>query len=471
MPEQKADFDSVEQLRTLITRYPADPVDIHGVILDYIGQSGESLFDVLELNHSIYKSIFVDNVDRDGVQLLKCVVGSKDEADSLSATCRDHYPKVSDLIEEVREVSSDDAIDLHDLLVDPSRALDRSVEVVVWQLSDLHFGKYNKLEKDPRELAYQIASVAAKSRKLTPDVVLVSGDVSSIAAKKEFDDFCLFCEHIGKALWGIHHPERILVVPGNHDISWRSNGRADQMRLFQNHVSTKGVCITPFGPDAETLGGGSALVSRVSSDPKAVPPLALVRYPEHNIEFLLLVSGYFSGMIPDEIRKLLRSTGATPETLQSLLRVDEGAVNQEYLFNMSALSTTDGHLRMALTHHNPIQYGTETCANRLAPKLLETLRDVGVPVLLHGHVHLTEEPDSHREVLQHQAYPLPCTTLCSDCVAGGKGLSVHLVSRKASTMIHSLVWPVASTSGFKAGSISVRYRLEIDESGTLISRT
>jgi hypothetical protein len=519
-------FSNVDQLTALLKRYPRDPVDIQGVVLDYAAQTGKSLADVFRLNRSIYEDLFGGGHTEGGELLIKCLVCSDSEVETTAAECKDDYPSVARYLTKAEpsadiyglgqsppiglqckpgiaigspgdpESSSptlaeqsagtcrgncdgtasslssleDCAVSpsLADLLRDPEEALGYPVRAVVWQLSDLHFGKFNKLESDPRELAYQLGKAAVDLPLLAPDVIVISGDVTSVAAKREFEQFCSFCQDVSVALWRGSYPERLLVIPGNHDVTWKAGGKADQMAGFRRHVADKGVCVSPFGPQNESLAGGEVIVSRCDPNPETVPPYARVVYRKHQIEFLLLVSGYFSGRVPEQIRKLLRDGNGTNAELVDLLRQDQGAINREYLYNIADLARAEAPLRLAVIHHNPTQIGAEPCANRLAPQLLDTLHKHGVPVLVHGHVHLVEDSSEQRAPAPGRTYSLPCTTLCSECSAGGRGFSVHLVGGRTAQHLDTLLWQLSPSSAFTRDGLALRYRLSFSNGDTQV---
>lgn len=269
--------------------------------------------------------------------------------------------------------------------------------MVLWQISDLHFGKYNVLEPEPRELAAMLAKAATDYPTLAPHVLLVSGDVSSIAADNEFDEFVQFCSDVSGFLGKSRSAPPILVVPGNHDVHWMADGTADRMKGFRERVSNQGCCITPFGPASEERGAGSISIIRVDPNSDSTPPFATVRFKDLDLEIVLLISGYFSGSVPKEVRDTVTASPSKDE-LEKLLRCDQGAVNREYLLNLATMPSPSTAYRLGLIHHNPVQYGTAPCANRLAPQFLETLFKHGVRVVLHGHVHLSEDYSSSRPV-------------------------------------------------------------------------
>lgn len=454
-------FTPEEQLRLLIERYPRDQVDIRGVVLDYLARTSRTLCEVLVANPRIYNVLFEQSPE-DGRQLISSISSFDREGLKLGAECREKFPLVFSPIQAVEggthmSTTATDSFSSFGYKIKPT---------VVWQFSDIHFGRLNKVESSPRELAYTIGAAIKEAPALKPDVVIVSGDTSSTAMSEEFRDFRTFCKEIGEIFWGTHKPSRLLVIPGNHDVTWTKDGKADRMRAFARHVAEAGVCITPFGPEVEEFEGGEVEVRRFLPEAAQVPPIALVSYPKLDLEAVLLVSGYFSGEVPTNIRHMLREVSGDRETLLNLLRVDNGGVNREYIFRMRDLPPRILANRIAVTHHNPVQYGTECCTNPVAPLLLETLKKVGVPVVLHGHIHLTEDVSSTRPVTPKQAYPLPCTSLCAECVSGSRGFSIHLMAQiDEGRVIDTLQWDLGQNRAFEPERLRWRYRAVLEPNG------
>jgi calcineurin-like phosphoesterase family protein len=450
---------ALDQLRTLLERYPRDGLDIEGIVMDFLGRSGQTLDAVFSINHLIYTSLFTGHGLDKGQRLLKAI-GDREARAELSERCSEKYPVVTEIIS--RELSINRAMtDSAALIENPSSVLGYPIHYVVWHLSDVHFGSFNKLESNPRELAFLVAQLAADHRSLTPDVVIVSGDISSKALPSEFEDFKTFCVELSQALWNGRHPERILMVPGNHDVTWLPNGTADCLRQFSSLFCDDQVCVSPFGPETVLLANRFEVL-RSNPKPSTVPPIALVHDQEKNIKFLLLVSGYFSGNVPSKVRQTLSESHGTDQDLQELLRVDAGEVSQEYLFNISNLPAVNS-LCLGIIHHNPVQYGVETCQNSLAPKLMEKLWSRGVPLLLHGHTHLSEPKSNRRPAAPGLAYPVPAPTLTSITTAGsGRGINIHFIGPESTNrQIDTLVWNYSPSTAFLPTDAVWRYRIVI----------
>jgi hypothetical protein len=124
----------------------------------------------------------------------------------------------------------------------------------------------------------------------------------------------------------------------------------------------------------------------------------------------------------------------------------------------------DGRIGVGVIHHNPIQYGKEISANVLAPQLMETLWSRGVPVLLHGHVHLSEGKGNKRPATPGVSYPLPAPTFTSVTAAGsGRGLNIHFIGPDVNDRrMDTVVWHYSPSMAFQAADAFWKYRFRFN---------
>lgn len=448
------------QLTELIMKYPEYPVDIEGVIVDYMARSDFNIYQIFDMNQNIYNDLFLES---SGLKKSKILISYLSSLDDIMFN--DRYPKVEELVlkHKSRNVlkSNDKVID-YSILSDPSKYFGHSRDVVVWQLSDLHFGKFNKLNTDPAELAAIINMAINKYHLLRPDIVIVSGDVTSESKKNEYKDFLIFLEKISLNIWGKKCPERMLVVPGNHDVKWGKSGAADKMKEFRGMVASSELCLTPFGSDNNSSCESGINIKKIHKN-ENIPPMLLVEYEKYDLDILLLVSGYYSGKVPEELLLYLKGV-PTDENFKNILRVDYGDINIEYISDMvKEIRQRKDRLRLAVMHHNPIQYGREICKNMNAPLLLENLASINFPILLHGHVHMHEELFNLRNYDSKQSYPIPCPTLTSICSSGGMGFNIHVIGKKDDkTCMTTAVWEVSNLPDFKIEALDIMYKFVID---------
>lgn len=462
---------SKQQLEDLIRRFPADPIDIRGVVLDYVGRTGASLDQVFRLQTAVYDKLICESSPESATDFVLAATRQEAELQRLAEACVNIFPRVSALATAAaaalrRKVTGTALPEA--FFEEPASVLGHSAKLVVWQLSDIHFGAYNRLQNDPRQLAALLGKAAVEHTQLAPAIIVVSGDVSSIAADAEFAAFREFCSVLpGFVNVGGRSPV-ICVVPGNHDVRWIADGTADRMEAFRRALPDSAICISPFGLPREELLGGKLVVTRVDRSPGSVPPLAFATWADDELELLLMVSGYFSGSVPEAVRKALRAAPSREE-LHQLLRLDEGSVNEEYLYNLAASTSGAARARIAVIHHNPVQYGTEINANRLAPQLLETLFSKGVRVVLHGHTHLSEDIISARPISPSRAYPIPCPTLTSYPVAGERGFNVCILGSDGEDLwLSILVWSLSLSGDFKKEQLRQRYKIRITGSDFVV---
>jgi 3',5'-cyclic AMP phosphodiesterase CpdA len=97
--------------------------------------------------------------------------------------------------------------------------------LTVLHVSDLQFGKYHRFA-DPaggfdtllRRLCDDL-DLLAGDHGLVPDVVALTGDLAEWGMPAEFEQVAMFCEQLRDHLK--LDPDRLLIVPGNHDINWK----------------------------------------------------------------------------------------------------------------------------------------------------------------------------------------------------------------------------------------------------------
>ncbi len=105
---------------------------------------------------------------------------------------------------------------------------------VIAHLSDLHYGNHDRrveghlqedLLKDP------------------PDFIVVTGDVSQLQWESQFNEAKDFLKGIVSAFWEKGHSARVIVIPGNHDVS-TDKGRTAWDKAFPDWKvgGIEGVC-------------------------------------------------------------------------------------------------------------------------------------------------------------------------------------------------------------------------------------
>ena len=181
-------FDKADQLEIILKDYPNNKelVDIEGIILDYIASKKTSLYSIFEINIDIYKELFIKDEGKETAQnLIRASVKDETTFDKLYKDCKDIFPKIREMIDNLREVSPRPEVTAE---IDPDEICKFPVQLIIWQLSDIHFGDFNVLVDDPYEMA-AILGRAAEEYNYKPDIILVSGDLTTRSEAGEFNKF------------------------------------------------------------------------------------------------------------------------------------------------------------------------------------------------------------------------------------------------------------------------------------------
>lgn len=101
----------------------------------------------------------------------------------------------------------------------------------VLHLSDLHFGTQEQAVLWYDQLFSDLRSELACDRL---DAVILSGDVTNRAASDEFDAASAFLRDL-KEDFGLG-PHQVVIVPGNHDLSWAVSQQAYKVKRRKDHT-------------------------------------------------------------------------------------------------------------------------------------------------------------------------------------------------------------------------------------------
>ena len=187
---------------------------------------------------------------------------------------------------------------------------------------------------------------------LNVDHVLITGDLSNLALESEFARARTVVEAIGG-------PERVTVVPGNHDVYTGGATRAARFEQF-------------FAPWMVPLPAQADDISRAQAAGRAHYPFAKTIAPGVRVYGL-------SSAIP---APPLFAWGEVGDAQLARLR------------DLVATEPKDGaaavHTRIVMVHHNlhpRSGIAEQTARLRDRDALIQTLKDVDATVLLHGHTH------------------------------------------------------------------------------------
>lgn len=449
-------FDSTQQLEVLLGKWRLqDRLDPAGPILDYVSRTDTPLLTIFDKNIDLYECIFEGSHEKleyskdQQLTLLRATIRSEKERDEIAKATPKNYPRIHELLAEFEndeQTASDWASEAEE------------IQVVMWQLSDIHFGRLNRLQRDPVELAALLSTAANLCPTTKPDYLLITGDVSTSADTSEFEQFQTFCDELSCHLWGSLVPQRILVIPGNHDTLLFDDGTTDRLERFAQHFSDSRFCITPYGPEGiQTFEEPGVSVSRHHYGEG--PPLALVSLAEVPMEFILLVSSYHSGVVSESFRTLINETVEDKDTSEKVIeyiRNDTGYIDNSYINLLTSSIPETDTARVTLIHHHLESYGALCQANSNAEALRDALYLRGARVALHGHLHLFES-ESRDEMRTLETRKLcrciPCSTLCSNTTLDNKGFMIHEFSNSPRPKLSSREWPISSYGTFREANI------------------
>ncbi len=169
-------------------------------------------------------------------------------------------------------------------------------------ISDLHFGKIESKKIDPLLSAF---------KKIRPDLIIISGDLTQHAKIDQFKEACHFLDNIEAA--GFTY----FVIPGNHDISpfYRPLERfSNPYRQYKKYISKN---LEPFYLDSElaivslnTVQHHNIKDGRIHTDQLKKLEARLTRFPKEITR--ILVTHHPLDLPPDRSRiKLARRSKGT----------------------------------------------------------------------------------------------------------------------------------------------------------------
>lgn len=217
----------------------------------------------------------------------------------------------------------------------------------------------------------RLAMLVRDLHRQAPDHIAVTGDLTQLGTPGE-------CREALQWLQALGSPDRVTVVPGNHDAYARSSWR-DTLGLWSDYMSggimsgntSKGKTIKDEAGESSRVGGKAQPANTQTDDMRNRSGFPAVRQsgPLNLIgvnSALPTGPGFATGRLGHE--QLTR--------LENLLR--DGA---------------DGGGFRALLIHHPPQAGAVSWRKRLtdAPRLRQLLARYGVDLVLHGHAHRQRE--------------------------------------------------------------------------------
>lgn len=241
------------------------------------------------------------------------------------------------------------------------------------------------------------------------DLLIVSGDLTSVASDAEFDRCTQLLEEIerlgivrGTSFW-----ERVIIVPGNHDVQ-RTPAGGDNLAAFRGFIDSLNESRRHVASPYSEEGTANCLVAEESSDGF---PFALHQYDELELSVLTLISCQYSQGLDAEVIQLIEAyealqthtgsrskmTDKVEEQIKRYFRererLDRGCFSEDYVSRLGlALRECKDQLlgrRIAVAHHNATKYLETDADDTVYGKLmLDTLNQYRFSHYLHGHIHL-----------------------------------------------------------------------------------
>jgi 3',5'-cyclic AMP phosphodiesterase CpdA len=280
--------------------------------------------------------------------------------------------------------------------------------LTIHHLSDIHIGSHHRNApnqgpigqanpgKGPRKINVDryLTHLERLDSAARPDLVVISGDLTSTATEEEMRAAGKSIENIVYLLkaknrnWsGADEMPYLLVVPGNHDLDWSKDDYDDRLIRYKEHI--------------ERLSESGAVLSAPVA--QRMDPNSVAGYDfgdECNIYIYLLSTIRYGGIklryletLHKDLEQVYNNKSNLAE-LERLARKDPGYVPDDYLEHMrtTVRNVPATRLKVAVMHHNLTSVPSEeidefnTILN--SGRLKTGLREQGFDLVLHGHRHL-----------------------------------------------------------------------------------
>lgn len=254
----------------------------------------------------------------------------------------------------------------------------------ILHISDIHVStdeKRKALEEDEVSITEKIADAIQrcgdKGLDLWPDIIVVTGDFTTIATASEFEmAYNILKEFRDNDCFKV---KKILLVPGNHDCLWRESGKSVprenrfiEYRNFRNHCQSEKICIDDLVSDDKLKKGlDSYLISHI--------------YEEED-DFSVLIIGMNSVVLDSEERKG-----------QGFFSQRQHKVCKKLIEYYEGMSGNKELIVLAAFHHHilpvsSVEKDTVDSPDRFsltldARRTLDFFLENGVNMALHGHEH------------------------------------------------------------------------------------
>lgn len=248
----------------------------------------------------------------------------------------------------------------------------------ILHISDLHFGERSVLGDDlsASRLFEDATEAISREGVRSPDIVVISGDLSDTGHPDEFRQAACFIAELRRLL-GIG-AGALVVVPGNHDV-YRRSPEEERLRPFSRLLRTAysasdGPSLSvryPYLPD-----DGQLTLDEVPADGDAL--LSMTVLPHHGVA----IAG-------------LNSVISQQDEMWDYGRVSTNQIRYVKRQFTALEGPSTGCLRIAVLHHHIFEVPS-VFRHTLHPRtvfnqahLLEALLECEVRLVFHGHMHYT----------------------------------------------------------------------------------
>ena len=231
----------------------------------------------------------------------------------------------------------------------------------------------------------------------TPDLIIITGDLTQRAQPAEYDLAGEFLEKIAMLVGNDHN--RIIIVPGNHDVNWKLSKQAF-VPATQKEFEEQPLFEEPYRQTVKRVNGKRAFWQHAYWRKKNEAAYALRFKP-----FKDFFDCFYAATSPRHTYSLDRSKMYTIHDLSSTLGLivvgfntcDEvDHLDRRAFINTDAIYQAEADpafrrqekwpLRIAAFHHNIRAINRQE--DFLDPKYLQILQRHGFDLCLHGHAHL-----------------------------------------------------------------------------------
>ena len=239
------------------------------------------------------------------------------------------------------------------------------LSATILHVSDTQFGRYHRFDRSDSLAGYLIQDVERLITGGLPqiDLVVLSGDIAERGKRAEYEQARAFSDEICNAV--LLEPDRIVVVPGNHDVSWN-------------------LCEAVFAEWAD-------------EHDEEPPPPPYARKWKHYRDFVSALHGptAFTEDQPyrlhrfDDLRVIV---AAMNSTIRESHEQHYGFCGRDQLrWFADQLSGADGYLRIGVLHHNARRRAQADNENLRDEDDLTEILNGHLDLLLHGHTHEGKE--------------------------------------------------------------------------------